>query len=103
MELLPSNTDWTMATGRTGGSEEHTSQVDEADVSATESPLPTPAAPFPAPLTPGLTGSSLMSIMHFSLVSKVTFVSAAFEWVPVSSVLSICSDCLVNEAVCEGN
>lgn len=63
-EPLPSRTDWTIATGRTGGSEEHTSQD---DVKATASPPPT-LPPFPAPLTPGLTGSSLISIMHFSLL-----------------------------------
>ncbi|MED6279005.1 hypothetical protein CHARACLAT_030062 [Characodon lateralis] len=65
-EPLPSRTDCTMATGRTGGSEVQTSQV---EVIATASSPPMPP-PFPPPRTPGLTGSSLMSIMHFSLCTE---------------------------------
>lgn len=65
-EPLPSRTDWTIATGRTGGSEEHTSH---GEVNATASP-PGTLLPFPPPRTPGLTGSSLISIMHFSLQAE---------------------------------
>lgn len=50
---LPSRTDCTMATWRTGGSE-HTSQEPSG-------------TPSPRPRTPGLTGSSLISIIHLSL------------------------------------
>lgn len=68
-EPLPSRTDWTIATGRTGGSEEHTSQEGEEgdEFTSTASPLATTMPPLPTPLTPGLTGSCLISIIHFSL------------------------------------
>lgn len=65
-EPLPSKTDCTIATGRTGGSEVHTSQE---EVNARVSPPPT-LPPFTPALTPGLTGSSLISIRHFSLRLK---------------------------------
>lgn len=70
-EPLPSRTDCTMATGRTGGSEEQTWQV---EVMAAASP-PSAASPFPPPRTPGLTGSSLMSIMLFCLSVEAETVS----------------------------
>lgn len=82
-EPLPSRTDWTIATGRTGGSEEHTSQEEEEEeVSAMASPPPT-LPPFPAPLTPGLTGSSLMSIRHFSLLAKSEYLTLSHTTVKV--------------------
>ena len=68
-EPLPSRTDCTIATGRTGGSEEHTSQ-EEARATASA-----PAPPLPPPLTPGLTGSSLISMVHLSLWRQDIFIS----------------------------
>jgi len=90
-ELLPSRTDCTMATGRTGGSEGHTSQV---EVKATASPPPTPP-PFPPPLTPGLTGSSFISIMHFSLSAESNKQrQTCFSWSH-----TVCNECTADGGV----